>query len=427
MDEKQLNIIIAGKSGVGKSSFLNYLIGAYKFETGNGEPVTQDYFQKESYTTSNKITYNLYDTKGLEPGECQKSKQIIIDEIEKRDKESSMYQWIHSVYYCIAATSHRAVEPFEINFIKDLKEKCSVVVLLTKADKVSAEELSQMKQALYREFTDEIQIIPVCSVPERTRRGTSTQFGRDEVLRASFLGLWDKLALTLPEKLTGTLNGNYVYPKPRASSVMLCLMSYLSEETNLSSNEIWSIVNGKRNNTKDQNHLDILCFLSNMSIYIDLDKYDRNAIKELMSSVNESLVFFRVQFENFNVDSVWEKQEQIIQSVFDFYDKINENNNKKVLFLHRAKMRLNMIKKYDVDSKINDIKELEYKVRDKLKEVEGCLIFDSDEKKSVMTSWNSYRDAVILLGYELKELFFKFEATFEAELYQYGQYCIREY
>ena len=44
---ESLNIIIAGKSGAGKSSFLNYLIGENHFKVGEGMPVTQDYFDAD--------------------------------------------------------------------------------------------------------------------------------------------------------------------------------------------------------------------------------------------------------------------------------------------------------------------------------------------------------------------------------------------
>ena len=42
-DKIKTNILIAGKSGVGKSSLLNYIFGEEVAETGAGKPVTTEY------------------------------------------------------------------------------------------------------------------------------------------------------------------------------------------------------------------------------------------------------------------------------------------------------------------------------------------------------------------------------------------------
>lgn len=414
---QQLNIIVAGKSGVGKSSFLNYLIGAYKFETGSGEPVTQQYFQEESYTDGNKVTYNLYDTKGLEPIECEKSKEIIVNKIEECDKDTNIFHWIHSVYYCISAVGRR-IEPFETKLIKELKEKCSIVVLLTKSDKVDSNILDEMKQELYREISNEVQIIPVCSVEERTRKGTSKQFGREEVLRASFSGLWNKLALTLPKRLTRNITSSRNETDNLSDTIRKRIEDFFGVKRTKS----------ESSDSQIYQHIESLYKLPNMSPRIkNLERGDREAIEGLLDKVTNSLNFLEEAITTFDVDDLWKTQENIIEKVFDFYDKVNSRNKPKVLFLHRAKTRLNELKKYNISKKVKKIKDSSNMVKNKLEDVENCLFFDTAEKKAVIPTWNNYRDQVVQLGYDLKELLFKFEATFEAELYQYGQYCIREF
>lgn len=410
---RQLNIVIAGKSGVGKSSFLNYLIGSDKFETGNGDPVTQNYFQLAHYISPNGVPYELYDTKGLEPGECEKSKKIIMDEIEKRDLSDDIFRWIHSVYYCFSASSHR-IEPFEIDFINTIKEKCSVVILLTKADQSSKEDIAQMQNELLKHFSDEIQIIPVCSVSQRTRKGESKQFGKEEVLNASFLGLWSKLATILPYRLTSKFNEKLPANYNGIVSLFLNhpkLAEYLG---------IY--------NKHPQTHIEALCDISNMSLYLsDQDSSDRSSLRGVMEDLDKSLFSLKCSFSNISVDTMWKPMEDIIQQVFDFYADMHNSTSPKVLFLHRAKRRLADIRNFDLSVKIEKINERRQQVDKCLKDVAGCLIWDSDEKKSVLRAWNVYRDSVVELGYTLKELLFMFEATFEAELYQYGQYCIREF
>ncbi|WP_369714686.1 GTPase [Leptotrichia sp. HSP-536] len=61
-NKETVNIIVAGKTGVGKSSLINYIFGEKVAEVGVGAPVTQEigaYHLKED-------NINLYDTKGIE-------------------------------------------------------------------------------------------------------------------------------------------------------------------------------------------------------------------------------------------------------------------------------------------------------------------------------------------------------------------------
>ena len=48
-DKIKTNILIAGKSGVGKSSLLNYIFGEEVAETGAGKPVTAEGLHEYSF------------------------------------------------------------------------------------------------------------------------------------------------------------------------------------------------------------------------------------------------------------------------------------------------------------------------------------------------------------------------------------------
>ena len=202
--KEELNIIITGKSGAGKSSFLNYLIDEDHFKVGEGAPVTQAYFEDYVYVDPDThVKYHLYDTKGIEPTTTSECRQQVLNEIGRRDK-LSMFEWIHTVYYCFDASAKR-IQPFEIEFINDLKNHASIVILLTKKDLVTQVDLNMLVEQIHKEVDINIQVIPVCSVAKTTRKGTSKKEGRSEVLNASFLGLWNKLANSYPQHLISPL------------------------------------------------------------------------------------------------------------------------------------------------------------------------------------------------------------------------------
>ena len=78
---KTLNIMVAGKTGVGKSTLINSVFREKLAETGMGKPVT-DHMRK---ITKKGIPLAIYDTRGFELGkEVQTEvKKEVIDTISK--------------------------------------------------------------------------------------------------------------------------------------------------------------------------------------------------------------------------------------------------------------------------------------------------------------------------------------------------------
>ena len=73
-----LNIIVAGKTGVGKSTLINSVFRENLAETGMGRPITK-HMRK---IRKKDIPLNIYDTRGLELSE--EVQEDIKDEISKK-------------------------------------------------------------------------------------------------------------------------------------------------------------------------------------------------------------------------------------------------------------------------------------------------------------------------------------------------------
>lgn len=116
------NILVCGKSGVGKSTLINSVFRKELAETGIGHPVTK---HLQTYTDP-EVPVNLYDTKGLElSGEVQKQiREEIIGFVNKSRESGNAEDYIHVIWYCINSTSNR-IEPIEEEMIKELScKKC---------------------------------------------------------------------------------------------------------------------------------------------------------------------------------------------------------------------------------------------------------------------------------------------------------------
>ncbi|PRR82385.1 YcjF family protein [Clostridium vincentii] len=144
-EEKKIipaNIMLIGKTGVGKSTLINNIFRESLAETGIGRPVTQ-YLKK---ITKEGIPINLYDSRGLElDQEIQKKVRNDINaEIDRihNSRDINTENLIHVVWYCINAASNR-IEDFEIEWIKELAQKIPVVIVLTQSFSDNSKELEK--------------------------------------------------------------------------------------------------------------------------------------------------------------------------------------------------------------------------------------------------------------------------------------------
>lgn len=123
----QVNIIIAGKTGVGKSTLLNAVFKEDLAETGVGRPVTQ--YMKE-YSKEGRL-YHIFDTKGFELDCYKDMSEGLKNEIRNR-RTANPKEHIHIMWYCVSEEGAR-IEPAEIEFIKDISSEIPVILVFTKA------------------------------------------------------------------------------------------------------------------------------------------------------------------------------------------------------------------------------------------------------------------------------------------------------
>jgi len=154
---KHLNIIVAGKTGVGKSTLINYIFREHLAETGLGRPITEhlQLIEKKDFPLS------IYDTRGLELGKQTQSeiKKEVHDRILYGIKSSDENQVIHCIWYCINTASDR-IEDDEVAWIRELTEEdggtVPVIIVLTKA-------FSKKRAASFRSFIMNMNL-RVCAV-----------------------------------------------------------------------------------------------------------------------------------------------------------------------------------------------------------------------------------------------------------------------
>lgn len=135
----KINIVIAGKSGVGKSTLINAMFGQDLAETGVGRPVTRSVQVIEHPPSPLRI----YDTAGFELDFwAQRRTKAAIARLVKR--RQPLAKAMHCLWYCVATPSSR-IESAELRFIYSFMTRgIPAVLVLTKSDdKAAVDALSQ--------------------------------------------------------------------------------------------------------------------------------------------------------------------------------------------------------------------------------------------------------------------------------------------
>jgi len=122
------NIIIAGRSGVGKSTLINAVFEGNFADTGQGRPVTQT--TKE--ITKDGIPLTIFDTKGLEMANYKETFGELEQLITARQKEPDVNRHVHAAWLCIHEDGRR-VEPGETELHEMLANYMPVIGVITKA------------------------------------------------------------------------------------------------------------------------------------------------------------------------------------------------------------------------------------------------------------------------------------------------------
>lgn len=157
-----LNVVVIGKTGVGKSTLINSVFGENVAEVGLGRPVTQSIRKLEK----EGIPLAIYDTPGLELQGDHSAENLleqVTNLINEGIQSEDVNQAIHCIWYCINTASSR-VEPTEMNFLRKLGEntkRCNVPVILVLTQAFSKKKTEEMVTALRKENLPVRQVVPV--------------------------------------------------------------------------------------------------------------------------------------------------------------------------------------------------------------------------------------------------------------------------
>ena len=162
---KILNVMVLGKTGVGKSTLINNMFSAHLAETGVGKPVTKEIqkFEKPG------LPLAIYDTPGLELDGSNALEQLLEDVtaiIKSGRKSGDVNQMVHCLWYCIATPSHR-FESAEIEFLRrgSAQSGTGIPVIVVLTQSYSKRDAETMRKAVEAEKLGVVDVVPVLAEP----------------------------------------------------------------------------------------------------------------------------------------------------------------------------------------------------------------------------------------------------------------------
>ena len=158
----KLNVMVLGKTGVGKSSLINNMFSEPLANVGIGKPVTDEIrkYEKDGYPLV------IYDTPGLELGGDNSIKKLLsgVNEVlSKGITSGDISQVIHCILYCVATPSHRFEDAEKAFINKFLEEtgKFNVPVIMVLTQSYSKNDAAALKAEIEKENLNIGQIVPV--------------------------------------------------------------------------------------------------------------------------------------------------------------------------------------------------------------------------------------------------------------------------
>lgn len=160
IESRHINIILLGKTGVGKSELINAIAGSRIAETGGFRPMRHVGVWHEIGAL------RIYDNQGIEISKYNNINTVIsnIQRIVDTAKKSGQPdKFVHCIWYCVTGTRFEEDEELAVRKLIEIYEDKCMPIIIVYLRAVSSEWVNNIKKGIENSFIREIEFIPVLS------------------------------------------------------------------------------------------------------------------------------------------------------------------------------------------------------------------------------------------------------------------------
>lgn len=215
---RNVNVVIMGKTGVGKSTLVNAVFKRNLARTGVGAPITlkNEKYANRIYYRNQPIDLVLYDTVGLEIDSEKNHSTLLGIQSQISNQMYGNIEDINIIWYCINSNSNR-FEQYEDDLLQQLRYEYEIpyIIVLTQSwSRRSAENLANKLLS----WNPNLIIVPILAEDYETDIGCKSAFGIDDLLSKSIYDYNDMKSDVLGEKIQILESQEEKYTQARSRS-----------------------------------------------------------------------------------------------------------------------------------------------------------------------------------------------------------------